>query len=89
MLHPTIRWTIARLLQHLNSARHTWPLPARLPRQDAVGPAVGGRDSARLLVEEPDWALLDDFYANPAGHGWQTELEIPPPTGPVAGKSCL
>jgi deoxyadenosine/deoxycytidine kinase len=28
------------------------------------------------LVEQPDWAMLDVFYANPAGHGWQTELEF-------------
>ena len=77
MLHPTIRWTIARLLEHLNSAR---------PYVAITGPIAAGKTqlaerlaaaiSARLLVEQPDWARLDAFYADPAGHGWQTELEF-------------
>ena len=77
MLHPTIRWTIARLLTHLNSAP---------PYVAITGPIAAGKTqlaqrlaaaiSARLLVEQPDWDLLDVFYANPAGHGWQTELEF-------------
>jgi 2-amino-4-hydroxy-6-hydroxymethyldihydropteridine diphosphokinase len=75
MLHPTIRWTIARLLEHLNSAR---------PYVAVTGPIGAGKSqlaerlaaaiSARLLVEQPDWPLLDAFYANPAGHGWPLEL---------------
>ena len=77
MLHPTIRWTIAQLLAHLNSAP---------PYVAITGPIAAGKTqlaqrlaaaiSARLLVEQPDWALLDVFYANPSGHGWQTELEF-------------
>ena len=31
---------------------------------------------ARLIAEQPDWARLDAFYADPAGHGWQMELEF-------------
>ena len=77
MVHPTIRWTIARLLSHLNSAR---------PYVAITGPIAAGKTqlarrladaiSARLLVEQPDWAVLKAFYADPAGHGWQTELEF-------------
>ena len=55
MLHPTIRWTIARLLEHLNSAR---------PYVAITGPIAAGKTqlaerlaaaiSARLMVEQPD-----------------------------------
>jgi 2-amino-4-hydroxy-6-hydroxymethyldihydropteridine diphosphokinase len=77
MIHPTIRWTIARLLEHLNSAR---------PYVAITGPIAAGKTQlaqrlaaaipATVLLEQPDWDLLDVFYANPAGHGWQTELEF-------------
>ena len=77
MLHPTIGWTIARLLEHLNSAP---------PYVAITGPIAAGKThlaerlaaaiSARLIAEQPDWDRLDAFYADPAGHGWQTELEF-------------
>jgi deoxyadenosine/deoxycytidine kinase len=31
---------------------------------------------ARLISEQPDWSRLDEFYADPAGHAWATELEF-------------
>jgi 2-amino-4-hydroxy-6-hydroxymethyldihydropteridine diphosphokinase len=77
MLHPTIGWTITRLLQHLNSAR---------PYVAITGPIAAGKThlaerlaaalSARLILEQPDWARLDDFYADPANRGWQMELDF-------------
>jgi deoxyadenosine/deoxycytidine kinase len=77
MLHPTICWTVARLLEHLNSVR---------PYVAITGPIAAGKThlaerlvaaiSARPIVEQPDWALLDAFYADPAGRAWQTELEF-------------
>jgi deoxyadenosine/deoxycytidine kinase len=77
MLHPTIGWTIARLLEHLNLAR---------PYVAITGPIAAGKThlaerlatalSARLIVEQPDWARLDAFYADPAGRGWQMELDF-------------
>jgi len=30
----------------------------------------------RLILEQPDWSRLDAFYADPAGHAWETELEF-------------
>jgi deoxyguanosine kinase len=77
MLHPAIRWTVARLLEHLNSAR---------PNVAITGPIAAGKTrlaqrlaaalSAELIVEQPDWTRLDAFYADPTSHAWQMELEF-------------
>ena len=74
MLHPTIRWTVARLLEHLNTAR---------PYVAVTGPIAAGKTHlaerlaaaipARLILEKPDWARLDAFYADPASHARQVE----------------
>jgi len=77
MLHPTIGWTVAQLLAHLNATRPyvaiTGPIAAgktRLARRLALAAA------ARLIAEQPDWDQLDAFYADPAGHGEAMELEF-------------
>jgi 2-amino-4-hydroxy-6-hydroxymethyldihydropteridine diphosphokinase len=77
MRHPTIRWTVARLLEHLDtSARYvavTGPIAAgktHLARQLAA--AISGR----LLIERPDWTRLGIFYADPTGQGMEMELEF-------------
>jgi len=77
MIHPTIGWTVTRLLEHLNSA----------PRYIAIaGPIAVGKShlarrlaeslSARLITEKPNWQHLTAFYNDPTGHGWQMELEF-------------
>ncbi len=30
----------------------------------------------RAIVEQPNWAQLEAFYADPAGNAWETELEF-------------
>jgi deoxyadenosine/deoxycytidine kinase len=77
MRHPTIGWTIAQLLDHLNSS---------VPYVAITGPIAAGKTHlaerlaaaipARLIVERPDWSRLDAFYADPAGRGWQMELDF-------------
>lgn len=77
MVHPTIRWTLARLLEHLNTA--AWYVAI-------TGPiAVGKSGLARRLVdllpaqwiaEQPDWGHLAAFYADPASQGLAMELEF-------------
>jgi 2-amino-4-hydroxy-6-hydroxymethyldihydropteridine diphosphokinase len=77
MLHPTIGWTVGRLLAHLNSAQ---------PYVAITGPIAAGKTHlagrlaaaipARLIAERPDWKQLDAFYADPAGQAWQMELEF-------------
>lgn len=77
MRHPTTQWTIARLLEHLNT----------VPRYVAItGPIAAGKThlaqrlaatiSAKLIFEQPDWSRLDAFYADPPGHAWQIEIEF-------------
>ena len=77
MLHPVIGWTVARLLEHLNSARPyvaiTGPIAAGKTR---LAERLAAAISARLIVERPDWTRLDAFYADPTSHAWQTELEF-------------
>ena len=77
MLHPIIGWTVARLLEHLDSA----------PCYVAIsGPIAAGKTqlaqrlaaalAARLILEKPPWDRLDDFYADPARHAWPVESEF-------------
>ncbi len=77
MLHPTTGWSVARLLEHLNTTPAyvaiTGPIAAgktRLARRlaDAL--------DAKLLAEKPDWRRLAAFYRDPASQGWQMELEF-------------
>jgi deoxyguanosine kinase len=75
MLHPTIRWSIARLLEHLDASPRyvaiTGPIAAgKTHLAERLAAALGGR----AIIEQPDWARLDAFYADPAGNAWETEL---------------
>ena len=78
MIHPTIGWSVARLLEHLNDS---------LPYVAITGPIAAGktpawpsgwrrRFPARLILERPDWSRLDAFYADPAGHAWADGVGI-------------
>ncbi|MFZ1934907.1 MAG: 2-amino-4-hydroxy-6-hydroxymethyldihydropteridine diphosphokinase [Thermoguttaceae bacterium] len=77
MLHPTIGWSIARLLAHLNESLPyvavTGPIAAGKTR---LAERLAGAISAELILEQPDWSRLEAFYADPAGHAWTTELEF-------------
>jgi 2-amino-4-hydroxy-6-hydroxymethyldihydropteridine diphosphokinase len=77
MLHPTTGWTMARLLENLN----TTPPYVAITGPIAVGKSrfaerLAAAVSGRLVEEQPDWTRLDSFYAAPAEHAWQTELEF-------------
>jgi 2-amino-4-hydroxy-6-hydroxymethyldihydropteridine diphosphokinase len=77
MRHPTIGWTVARLLEHLNSTpcyvAITGPIAAgKTQLAERLAAAISGR----LIRERPNWDRLNAFYANPARHAWLTELEF-------------
>jgi deoxyadenosine/deoxycytidine kinase len=77
MVHPLIGWSVARLLEHLDSApcylAVTGPIAAGKTRlSERLAAALGGR----LVVEEPDWERLDSFYADPVRHAWPMEIEF-------------
>lgn len=77
MRHPTIGWTVRQLLDHLDrSAAYiaiTGPIAAGKSRlaQDLAAGA-----DARLVPEPLDEDRLTEFYANPPGTAWGTELEF-------------
>ncbi len=77
MNHPTIGWTISRLLRHLNTA----PYYAALTGSIGAGKTELARRleshlRARRLAEEVDVERLSTFYADPASHAWAVELEF-------------
>ena len=77
MIHPTTGWTIARLLDHLNTA---------VPYVAVAGPIGVGktwlaeqladRISAKPVREHVIPERLDAFYADPSGNAWAMELEF-------------
>jgi 2-amino-4-hydroxy-6-hydroxymethyldihydropteridine diphosphokinase len=77
MRHPLIGWTVAGLLEHLNTA---------LPYVAVAGPIAAGKThlarllcdktSVRLISEALNEKSLEIFYADPAGNAWTMELEF-------------
>lgn len=77
MTHPTLGWTISRLLGHLDAT----PYYAALTGSIGAGKTELSRRleshlSARRLAEEIDTTRLGDFYADPASHAWSVELQF-------------
>lgn len=77
MVHPTIGWTVRRLLDHLDSA---------LPYIAVTGPVAAGktllvermvqRASARLIGQDVCPAMEDVFRTHRAGNTWEVQLEF-------------
>jgi len=77
MVHPITGWTIARLLDHLNTA---------VPYVAIAGPIGVGKTrlaeslvrvgAARPITEQVDHQRLETFYADPSGNAWAVELEF-------------
>lgn len=77
MLHPTTGWTVARLLDHLDTA---------VPYVAIAGPIGVGKGrladdlareiSATPISEEIDERRLETFYTDPSGNAWAMELEF-------------
>jgi 2-amino-4-hydroxy-6-hydroxymethyldihydropteridine diphosphokinase len=77
MLHPTTGWTIARLLDHLNTA---------VPYVAIAGPIAVGKTrlaeelaqktSVYWIAEEVAPRRLKTFYADPSSNAWAVELEF-------------
>jgi len=77
MVHPPTGWTISRLLDHLDTS------PPYLAITGSIGAGktylaerLVQATSARLIAERLDLERLAVFYADPASHSWDTELEF-------------
>jgi 2-amino-4-hydroxy-6-hydroxymethyldihydropteridine diphosphokinase len=76
-IHPPTGWTIAQLLEHLNTAANYVALTGTI----AVGKTLLAQRLARLLPvrlvsERGEPARLATFYQNPASNAWAMELEF-------------
>jgi len=77
MVHPTTGWTVARLLEHLNTAASYVAITGGIAAgKSHLARRLAEALPAQLIAEEPDWPRLDAFYADPAGQGWPMELEF-------------
>ncbi len=77
MKHPTIDWTIARLLEHLN----TTPCYVAITGSIGAGKTeLAGRLAShgrvRLVAEQIDLGRLATFYTDPTSRAWPVELEF-------------
>jgi len=76
MIHPTIGWTIARLLEHLNTARDYVAIAGPVASAGTgLGRPIARSVGGRLLAETPDLALIEAFCADPLGLAWPLGLE--------------
>lgn len=77
MVHPTIRWSIARLLEHLNTSPPYVAVTGGIASgKSRLAERLAAELPARQIEERPDWTRLELFYADPAGQGWETEREF-------------
>ena len=77
MVHPTIRWSIARLLEHLNTSPPYVAVTGGIASgKSRLANRLAAALPARMIEERPDWTRLESFYADPDGQGWETELEF-------------
>lgn len=78
MRHPLVGWSVGRLLEHLRTS----------PNYVAIaGPMAAGktwlanqlqqeRAALRVVHENLEAIPLASFYADPAGHAWETEIRF-------------
>ncbi|MEN6557046.1 MAG: 2-amino-4-hydroxy-6-hydroxymethyldihydropteridine diphosphokinase [Thermoguttaceae bacterium] len=78
MVHPTIGWTVAQLLDHLNTAQPYVAVtgPIGVGKTHLAQRLAAAMSNSRLVLEQPDWDRLDAFYADPSGLGLAMELEF-------------
>ena len=77
MFHPTIRWSIARLLEHLNTSPPYVAVTGGIASgKSHLAERLASALPARSIKERPDWTRLESFYVDPDGQGWATELEF-------------
>lgn len=77
MMHPGIGWSIARLLEHMNTTPHYLATTGSIGAgKTELAARLTAQEAARLVSEEIDLTQLAGFYANPASRAWPVELEF-------------
>jgi hypothetical protein len=77
MLHPIIRRTVGRLLEHINTT--PWYLAIAGPlrsEENSLAAELSRQLGARLLTSRLDPARREAFFANPPSCDWQIKLEF-------------
>lgn len=77
MVHPPTGWTIARLLDHLDTAVPYVAITGSIGAgKTLLAERLAEQTSARRITERIDPQRLEAFYADPASQAWDTELEF-------------
>ncbi len=77
MRHPTIGWTIAELLGHLNGTPYYLAITGSIGAgKTELAGRVARQADARRVAEKVDLGQLAAFYANSASHAWTVELQF-------------
>jgi len=77
MRHPTIGWTVRELLDHLNTTAPYVAVAGGIGAgKSELAERLAATGIAGLIAEPVDAARLGRFYADPASHAWETELEF-------------
>lgn len=77
MVHPTTGWTIARLLDHLNTAVSYVAIAGPIGAgKTLLAEKLAQQIPLHLISEEVDHQRLETFYADPSGNAWAVELEF-------------
>ena len=77
MVHPVIGWSIARLWEHLRTARPYAAVAGGIAAgKTELAKVIAAQSPTRWIVEPIDAQLLSTFYRDPAQQAWQTELEL-------------
>jgi len=77
MVHPTVGWTVDRLLDHLNTAAAYVAIAGPIGAgKTALAERLASETSARWIAEQIDTRRLEEFYLDPAGQAWTIQLEF-------------
>ncbi len=77
MVHPPTGWTVARLLEHLDTAAPYVAITGSIGAgKTHLAERLARKTAARRLAEPLDLEQLATFYADPSSHAWATELEF-------------
>jgi deoxyadenosine/deoxycytidine kinase len=77
MRHPVVGWTVARLLEHLNTARQYIAISGPIGvGKTLLAERLCQKHRARFIPETLEENRLEAFYADPAAHAWAMELDF-------------